>query len=203
MSGITYGTVILICWATFLLVWIVSAFSVKRDIRGSGIGGVWYRYFLLRFVAIVVLALAGARLATGAAHIARIDTAIFNNGVFLPPLALAWFGALLAVIGVLFAIWARAHLGRNWSPAPAIKEEHELVTSGPYRFVRHPIYTGVILAAFGTALTGSIFGAGMFIASGIMFVLRIAKEERIMLQLFPNTYPRYQARTKKLIPFIW
>ncbi len=200
---ITYGTVILISWATFILVWMVFAFRVKRDIRGTGILSVWYRYFLLRVAAVVLVIFAAFRLATGASFFVRADAAILHNTIFTPPAALGWFAATLVVLGVLFAIWARVHLGANWSPAPAIKENHELVTSGPYRFVRHPIYTGVMLATFGAALTGAVFGIAVFLIASMIFFLRISKEEKIMLKLFPDAYPLYQKRTKRLIPFIW
>ena len=111
--------------------------------------------------------------------------------------------AAICVLGVLFAIWARLHLGRNWSPAPAIKDRHDLVTSGPYRWVRHPIYSGVIAAAFGASLTGTFFGMAVFVVASLVFFSRIGREERIMLDLFPDTYPAYRMRTKKLIPFVW
>jgi protein-S-isoprenylcysteine O-methyltransferase Ste14 len=84
-----------------------------------------------------------------------------------------------------------------------MKENHELVTSGPYALVRHPIYAGVMLALFGSALIGSMFSIGMFIVLSTVFALRLDAEERIMLELFPNAYPAYQKRTKRLVPFVW
>ena len=200
---ITYGTVILISWAAFILVWVVFAFRVKRDIKGGGVASVWYRYFLLRFGVAALVIFAALRVATGTAHYAKVYSVIFSNAIFTPPLALGWIAATLVVLGILFAIWARVHLGTNWSPAPAIKEKHELVTTGPYAYVRHPIYTGIILAAFGVALTGTIFGIGIFLLVSVLFFLRINKEEKIMLGLFPGEYLAYQARTKKLIPWVW
>lgn len=84
-----------------------------------------------------------------------------------------------------------------------MKEQHELVTTGPYAYVRHPIYTGMLLAALGTAIMSSIFGIGMLIFISIFFALRINKEEKMMLELFPNRYPEYQKHTKRLLPFVW
>ena len=127
----------------------------------------------------------------------------FSQGIYATSLLLGWIAALLSVIGVSTAIWARVHLGRDWSPRPAMKVDHKLVTSGPYAYVRHPIYTGVILMAFGAAFTGSFFGIGIFVIASIVYVSRIWREERIMLELFPNEYPEYQKRTKRLIPFVW
>jgi protein-S-isoprenylcysteine O-methyltransferase Ste14 len=190
----SYGAVILAGWALFLLVW---------SIKGGGISSLWYRYWPLRLAVAAFVVFEILRIATGTAHYTEANSAIFRNGIFTPPFVLGWVAAALTALGILFAIWARIHLGRNWSAAPAVKEHHELVTSGPYRFVRHPICTGVILAVFGSALTGTLFSIGVFIVVCIIFHLRVNKEERIMLELFPDTYPAYQAATKKLIPFVW
>ncbi len=84
-----------------------------------------------------------------------------------------------------------------------MKEHHELVTTGPYAYVRHPIYSGIMLMALGTALTSSVFGIGMFVFISITFALRINKEEKIMLELFPEQYPEYQKHTKRLVSFVW
>jgi protein-S-isoprenylcysteine O-methyltransferase Ste14 len=197
---LTYKYIILFCWAAFLLVWLVLAFNVKRDIRGDR--NPWQQYWFLPLVAVLVLIFAAARVAAGAAHFTNSQMIIYRSIFPLPPV-LGWFAAVLTVLGVSFAIWARLHLGRNWSSRPTAKEHHELVTTGPYAYVRHPIYTGLIFMALGTALTGSIWGISVFFAASIIFTLRIAKEEKIMLELFPNEYPGYQKRTKRLVPFVW
>ena len=162
---LTYGTVILLSWAAFILVWGIGAFNIKRDIKGGGVSSLWYWYWLLRFALVVLVVFVLFRITTGSAHFTSGNSIIFRSILFMPPLILGWFAAFLCALGVTFAIWARVHLGRNWSAAPAIKENHELVVSGPYRWVRHPIYTGVILAAFGAALTGTVFGIGVFVAA--------------------------------------
>lgn len=200
---LTYGTVILIGWAAFLLVWGIGAFNVKRDIRGGGFASLWYRHFLLRLVIAAVLIFVALRFPARSAHHTRFSSAIFNRGIFESSPALGWIAAALTLLGILFAIWARIHLGRNWSAAPAVKEKHELVTSGPYRFVRHPIYTGALIAVLGTALTGRLFAIAILIFFSVIVFRRIGKEEAIMLELFPNDYPTYQARTRRLIPFVW
>jgi protein-S-isoprenylcysteine O-methyltransferase Ste14 len=183
-------------------VWAVSAFNVKRDIRG-GSGNIRQQFWVVRLVAAaIVLLFVAVRIATGTAHFTN-SRLIFTRVIFPQSRVLDWTAAALSVIGVGFAIWARVHLGRNWSPRPAVKENHELVTTGPYAYVRHPIYTGLILMAFGTALTGSIWGLGVFIVAVLFYVSRIGREEKIMLELFPDAYPMYQARTKKLIPWVW
>lgn len=199
---ITYGTIIIASWAAFLVVWGVSAFNVKKDIRDSGFRIWWTRYWLLRLAVAVLVALVVAHIATGTVHYTA-QASVLSHGLFTPPVLLGWFAAALSVTGVAFAIWARVYLGRNWSPAPAVKEKHELVVDGPYAYVRHPIYTGVLLAALGTELTGTIFGVVVLFGGLVVFLLRIGKEEKIMLELFPNEYPAYQKSTKRLVPFVW
>ena len=192
---ITYDTIIIVSWAAFLLVWGISAFFVKQDVRGGG----WQRYWILRLVAAAIIIFAAVRLGRAGSS----GTTFLSRNIFVPPLALGWAGAALTAIGIGFAIWARVNLGRNWSSRPAVKEQHELVTTGPYTYVRHPIYSGILLAALGTALMTSIFG---IVSSGAPYLLgqvRINKEERIMLELFPEQYPEYQKHTKRLVPFVW
>jgi protein-S-isoprenylcysteine O-methyltransferase Ste14 len=197
---ITYDTIILVSWAAFLLVWGVSAFFVKQDVRGGGYAAAWQRYWMLRLVAAAIVIFAAVRLGRRAGSSGGV---LFSRGIFTPSLALDWTSAALTAIGIGFAIWARVYIGRNWSPRPAVKEHHELVTTGPYAYVRHPIYTGILLAAFGSALIGTIIGIGMFIFISIVFALRIDKEEKIMLELFPEQYSEYQKHTKRLVPFVW
>jgi protein-S-isoprenylcysteine O-methyltransferase Ste14 len=200
---ITYETVIISSWVIFIGVWIILSFGVKRDIKGGGFSSWWSQNYLLRLLVLAFGVFVAVRLLGGTAHYAKANAVVFGNALFTPPIALGWVAAVLSVAGVGFAVWARIYLGRNWSSAPAIKENHELVTSGPYAAVRHPIYTGLILTALGTALSGTIFGLIVLIVAASVFFRRIDKEERIMLELFPSAYPPYQARTKKLIPWVW
>jgi protein-S-isoprenylcysteine O-methyltransferase Ste14 len=196
---IIYDSIILLSWAAFLLVWGVTALFVKRDVRGGGYAAAWQRYWVLRLAVAALIVLVAARLARRAGS----SGAVFFRGIFTSPPALGWTAAAFTAVGIGFAVWARVYLGRNWSPRPAVKEHHELVTTGPYTYVRHPIYTGIMLATFGTALMGTIFGIVMFIVISIVFALRIGKEEKLMLELFPRQYREYKQRTKRLVPFVW
>ena len=197
---ISYGAIILLSWVTFLAVWGVGALNVKRDVRGGGVYGALVRYWLLRLgvALVIILALRLGRRMNGG-RIPRGLTTYWHQ----PPESLGWVAAALTVCGIAFAIWARIYLGRNWSSRPAVKVDHELVTSGPYRYVRHPIYTGIMLAAFGAALISSPFGVGLFVIVFLIFFFRIHKEEKLMLGLFPNEYAAYQTQTKRLIPLLW
>lgn len=196
-----YGKIVIACWVAFLLVWTVLAFNVKRDIQ-NGQRGARREYWILRLVVAWLLVFFALRVATGTAHYTNLRW-IFSLSIFPKEQILGWISAIFAVVGICVAIWARVYLGRNWSSRPAVKEGHELVTTGPYAYVRHPIYTGVILMALGTALSGATFGIWAFVIASFVFVSRIEKEEKIMRELFPGEYPEYQKRTKRLIPLVW
>jgi len=112
-------------------------------------------------------------------------------------------GLTLTVLGLGFAIWARVHLGRFWSGMVTLKENHELIRSGPYAFVRHPIYTGLITAAAGTALARGTFAA--LLALGLIVVacwLKIRAEEKLLTNHFGDQYREYRRQVPALIPFV-
>lgn len=118
-------------------------------------------------------------------------------------LALDTTALAVTLLGAAFAIWSRVTLGRNWSSVPQVKEQHELVVKGPYRIVRHPIYTGLILTVVGTALALDK-GIGLFMAALVFasYWLKSRVEEKLMMEAFPDQYPEYRRRVKALIPGI-
>jgi protein-S-isoprenylcysteine O-methyltransferase Ste14 len=110
-------------------------------------------------------------------------------------------GLALTVAGCGCAVWARLALGANWSGSARIKEGHELIMKGPYRFARHPIYGGILIACLGTTLAiGEWRCLAGFIIVGLFLVLKMDQEERLMLAAFPEAYPEYRRRVKALIP---
>lgn len=110
-------------------------------------------------------------------------------------------GFLVTLAGASFAAWARLTLGANWSGRPSVKAGHELVVKGPYALARHPIYTGLLLAVAGTALAVGRWRAVIgFVLIGLAFAAKIAHEERLMMQTFPDSYPGYRKRVKALVP---
>ena len=126
------------------------------------------------------------------------------NGRFLPPAAWCfWFGAPVTAGGLLFSVWARRHLGKNWSQAVTIKEGHELIASGPYGLVRHPIYTGLLLAFVGCAVAlGEWRG---LLAVALVFVAlwrKLRLEEKWMRAQFGESYEAYSQRVAALVPYI-
>lgn len=112
-------------------------------------------------------------------------------------------GTVLCAAGLAVLVWARRHLGRNWSQTVAVKQGHELVTSGPYRCVRHPMYAGGLVACAGSAI--AVRGPWIFllIILGTLFFGRVGAEDRLMARQFPAEYAAYKNRTKALIPFVW
>jgi protein-S-isoprenylcysteine O-methyltransferase Ste14 len=109
----------------------------------------------------------------------------------------------MTALGLLFAVWARRHLGRDWAPTVALKEDQALIRTGPYRFVRHPIYSGMLLALAATALAiGEWRAAIAFIVALLAMLRRIAAEEQQLAALFPD-YARYRGESAALIPFIF
>jgi protein-S-isoprenylcysteine O-methyltransferase Ste14 len=111
-------------------------------------------------------------------------------------------GAIVFVSGLALAVWARVYLGRNWGMPMTEKQEPELVTSGPYRLVRHPIYSGILLGLVGTALATNLYWLIAVVILGAYFIHSAKVEEGIMASSFPAAYSGYRARTKMLIPFV-
>ena len=178
------------CWLVFVAVWVIAALSTKRTVYRET-QAQRLRYWVLLAIA-CFLQFYGRRLPYP-----------FNIRI-LPHVALnAWAAAALCVIGLASAIWARIILGRNWSGVVTLKEEHELVERGPYRFVRHPIYTGILTMFFATALAqGNLSG---FVGTLLMFAsfwIKLRDEEKLMLKQFPERYGDYRRRAKCIIPFV-
>ena len=112
-------------------------------------------------------------------------------------------GLAVFVLGLALAVWARIYLGRNWGMPMSEKVDLELVTRGPYRTVRHPIYSGIVLAKVGTAIAVSVYWLIAVVLLGGYFIYSAFMEERRMAQVFPDTFPAYKQSTKMLIPFLF
>lgn len=112
-------------------------------------------------------------------------------------------GVILTAIGLWFSIWARIHLGRFWSSMVMIKEGHQLVVTGPYRFVRNPMYTGILVASVGAAIAIGELLAFIAVGIGVIGVfMKIRAEEEILLEKFGEKYLQYRSKVKVIIPFI-
>ena len=146
-------------------------------------------------------------------HIVPLMIAVFLIGVpriplpalgdrLLPPGAWPfWIGAALTAAGLLFTVWARVHLGTNWSGIVTVKEGHELVQSGPYGIVRHPIYTGLLVAFVGSAIArGELRGVVAVVIVLWAFRRKWQTEERYMREQFGDVYRDYSERVPALMP---
>ena len=100
-------------------------------------------------------------------------------------------------------VWARQTLRSNWSQTVSAKEEQELVTFGPYRYVRHPMYAGGLVACIASAIVAGGPFIFLLVLLGSLFLWRVGAEDKLMEQQFPKEYPDYRNRTKALIPFVW
>ncbi len=178
------------CWTIFAVIWLLAAFWTKRSVYQESTAQ------RLRYV--VPLLLGGWMLAKGN----RFRDPL-NYRVIPHVEALAWIGMVLCVTGLAFCLWARFTLGRNWSGVVTLKGGHELITRGPYAWVRHPIYTGLLTMFVATLLVlGHIAG---IIAVPFVFVsiwIKLRYEEKLMLQKFSDEYAAYQQRVKRIIPFV-
>jgi protein-S-isoprenylcysteine O-methyltransferase Ste14 len=196
---ITYTHLILACWLIFAGYWAFSALRAKKNIRGPSFrNGMYFRLALIVAV-IVVLHFTGNRY-----WLWHADPALRTDSVhgFFSSTLVRSIGVALCAFGIALAIWARTVIGRNWGMPMSLKENPELVTSGPYAHIRHPIYTGTLTAVLGSTLT---LGAILFIPFlffGAYFIYSAMKEEATMARLFPGTYAEYKGRTSMLIPFV-
>jgi protein-S-isoprenylcysteine O-methyltransferase Ste14 len=128
---------------------------------------------------------------------------VFKGHAVTRNLWLQVIGLVIFLLGLALAVWARAYLGRNWGMPMSEKADPELVTTGPYSTVRHPIYSGIILAMIGTTVAVSWYWLVAVVLLGAYFIYSAVMEERYMAGRFPDAYPKYKQSTKMLIPFIF
>jgi protein-S-isoprenylcysteine O-methyltransferase Ste14 len=174
-------------WVAFWIYWLAASIGVKAGQTR------WARFAGVRIgIILVILLLLRVRAHKG--HVSANST----NDPWLQGIGLAVF-----LLGLALAIWARVYLGRNWGMPMSQKVDPELVTTGPYSRVRHPIYSGIILAMIGTTIAVSLYWLVAVIVLGAYFLYSAIVEERVMARVFPGSYPGYKHSTKMLIPFIF
>jgi protein-S-isoprenylcysteine O-methyltransferase Ste14 len=176
-------------WAAFFAYWYVSARRTKPTCERQS------RPAQMQWRAPIIVSYLLLAFAPWGTHDAR-----------LLPRSAGWgeAGAALALAGLAFCIWARRTLGANWSGTVTLKQDHELIQSGPYRWVRNPIYTGMLIMLLGTALWVGRWSAVVAIVLALIgFVIKLRQEEAFMQRQFPEAYADYSARVKRLIPFVY
>lgn len=205
MNVITPQNIILLCWTIFIIYWAINWFHVKPSKEGRW-GGVKFRFVAITIMVAVIF----------------IAKRIGIQFSVLPPCHQTWYdchyyifnshfssetlqiiGVLLAAMGLIIAIVARYTLAGNWSATIDLKEGHELITKGIYNYIRHPIYTGILLMGLGTVLVSpSLSVLFFYLFLLVIFIFRIKKEEELMTKTFPKEYPEYKKKVKALIPYI-
>lgn len=183
-------TVISACWGVFFVVWVLAALFTKRTI---------YRESAARRLRYIIPILLGCYLVFRGYRLGPP----FNIRFIPETDAILVAAAILCLCGLGFCLWARAVLGRNWSGTVTLKEDHELIIRGPYRLVRHPIYTGLLAMLIATALEhGHIAGMIGFILAFASFWIKSNYEEEVMRKQFPGQYAAYREQVKRIIPFV-
>lgn len=183
--------VIMAVWLAYALIWIITAFRLKPITRQSSSAG--------RMGELLILVVGAEMLFSESPRMAVL------NARYLPPLTeLIGVGIALTAAGVAFSIVARLYLGQNWSATATIKQDHELIRTGPYRLVRHPIYTGTLIAAIGTAIAfgelRDLLALPLFVVG---FWLKARAEERLLMSNFGDRYAAYRRGVRgAIIPFV-
>jgi protein-S-isoprenylcysteine O-methyltransferase Ste14 len=176
------------CWIAWLACWVIMAFTTKRTVERGGFIG----YRLVAGILFLGLAAAGRLL-----HVSS------QSQPWHTTLGLGVVTDCIVLAGAAFSVWARITLGRNWSVEVTFKEDHELIESGPYALARHPIYTGLIVMALGTAMNyGRAIGFVLLVSlcGGLWWKAR--QEERVIGRHFPDAYAEYKTRVRAIIPFV-
>jgi protein-S-isoprenylcysteine O-methyltransferase Ste14 len=175
-------------WLAWLLYWSIAAIGAKATVREES--------FASRLSHTVPLAVGVALLATLNVPMAWLAVR------FAPPtVGWLWLGVVLVALGLAISVAARISLGANWSSMVTLKQDDELIRTGPYRWVRHPTYTGLLLAVLGTAIAlGEWRGVIALVLVAIAFMRKIAIEERFLTQHFGEAYARYSREVPSLVP---
>jgi protein-S-isoprenylcysteine O-methyltransferase Ste14 len=185
----TASETIVTCWGIFLCVWAANAARAKPTVEKQSVEsrmahripiglGTWLLFF--------------PKFSAG-----------FNRQIIPATDELQMAAMAICICGLVFTIWARYTLAGNWSSDVTFKREHELIRSGPYRFVRHPIYTGLLAMCLGTAIhVGQLRCLLSLVFVSLGFWIKLRQEERLLLRHFPDAYPNYRRDVKALVPFV-
>ncbi len=181
----------LLTWTIWMLVWLAAWAWSKRSRKRESAGTLSLHMVPLLLASWLMLA-----------H--RVPVAGLDSRVVPQLSAFYGIGLALTIGGLAFAVWARLYIGSNWSASVQVKTDHHLVTTGPYRFVRHPIYTGMLVGFLGSALAMDRWRGVLAVALVLgAFIYKLRLEERWMTETFGDAYRDYRQRTRALIPFVY
>lgn len=183
-----YRSLIPALWLIWCLYWFVAARDAKATARAESAASRLSHVLPLVFAGWLI----GAR---------RVPVAALQQPIVANHAAAYAVGLVLVAAGLGFSIWARRWLGRNWSGIVTLKQEHELVRGGPYRWVRHPIYTGLLLAFAGSALARDEWRGALAVAIAWLALWRKLRiEEGFMIERFGDAYRRFRREVPALVP---
>ena len=175
-------------WLILIAYWVVTAFRARKNQRTEPIGT-------------RLLTLAGMILAFAILFGTRLRSDLLAKRFVPDAPAVRDLGILLLWAGIAFAIWARYHIGEYWSARVAIKADHKVIDSGPYAYIRHPIYTGILLALIGTGLAAGRWQSVVaFVVILIVLFMKERAEEKMLTEQLGGSYVEYKKRTGMLIP---
>jgi len=186
-----YNYLLAAMWLAYMVYWWAIPFKVKATKRHEAAAP--------RIVRLILLLCAMVLLGLPHFPVAALSRRFLPAGTWT-----FWSGATLTACGLLFSLWARHHLGQNWSVAVTVKEGHELITSGPYALVRHPLYAGLLLALFGCALAVGEWRG--LLAVALVFIAlwrKLRLEEKWMREQFGESYEAYSRKVAALVPYVF
>lgn len=176
-----------VAWLAWFLYWRVAA----RDVQQTE----WHESKLSRLRHRLPLVVAVILLLVSKAWLGPLQIRLLPFGTLY-----AWIGVLITVLGLALAVWARIHLGRNWSASVELKQSHSLVRTGPYRITRHPIYVGLLTAVLGTSITrGDIRGLLAFLLVLVALLIKSRRENAVLRNHFGGEYESYRRDLKRRI----
>ena len=180
-----------VVWILFLVYWQIKAVHTKTTQRLEPVAS--------RILRVVIFLIAIALLAISRLPLPWLYLPLWPAGLW--PF---WLGAAITIAGLLFAVWARAYLGTNWSRSVTIKQGHELITTGPYAMVRHPIYTGILTGFLGMAIAiAQVRGVIVCVLIFLAFWMKFRMEEQWMRSQFGEAYATYAHQTAALLPYLF
>jgi protein-S-isoprenylcysteine O-methyltransferase Ste14 len=188
-----FGWLIFALWLTLVVYWGYAAAAMKRQL---GSRWIWWREIAVR---LAFFSLLTAILRATVGDSASQEAPLYGSNTGM---AAGFIGSGLCALGIGLAILARSSLGLNWPMPDSNHENTELVTTGPYAYVRHPIYGGMLLAILGSAIAQSVLWLVPLVVYGPSFIRSARREEKFLIEHFPELYRTYMRRTKMLLPFV-
>jgi protein-S-isoprenylcysteine O-methyltransferase Ste14 len=176
-------------WVVWVIGWMISGLRTKRVLRSEGAAS--------RLLHLIPLLLGIILLTFQRAGGPWLAMRVYPQTPWS-----FWIGTALVAVGLIFTAWARIHLAGNWSGTVTLKQDHTLTRTGPYRLVRHPIYTGLLIAILGNAIADAEWrGLVAFALVTLSFLRKLTVEERFLTIQFGDAYARYRAEVPALIPW--